>query len=110
MDCGIFLVKHPIAIYKLLGGRRDKIKSYASTVMYDTIDEYLQVIEKMKNEGFSAVKFHTWCIPEKDLELAKAARKAFPNMSLMLDAENNYDLENSLRIAKELDKLDFTWF
>ena len=54
--------------------------------MYDTIDEYLQVIEKMKNEGFSAVKFHTWCIPEKDLELAKAARKAFPNMSLMLDA------------------------
>ena len=99
-----------LPIYKLLGGRRDKIKSYASTVMYDTIDEYLQVIEKMKNEGFSAVKFHTWCIPEKDLELAKAARKAFPNMSLMLDAENNYDLESSLRIAKELDKLDFTWF
>ena len=26
-------------IYKLLGGRRDKIKSYASTVMYESIDK-----------------------------------------------------------------------
>ena len=97
-------------IYKLLGGRRDKIKSYASTVMYESIDEYLGVIEDMKNQGFQAVKFHTWCIPDKDLELAKAARKAFPKMSFMLDAENNYDLESSLLIAKELEKLDFTWF
>ena len=72
-------------IYKLLGGRRDKIKSYASTVMYESIDKYLEVIEDMKNQGFSAIKFHTWCVPNKDLDLAKAARKAFPNMSFMLD-------------------------
>ena len=99
-----------LPIYKLLGGRREKIKSYASTVMYETVDEYLKVIEDMKSQGFSAVKFHTWCVPNKDLELAKEARKAFPEMKFMLDAENNYDLENSLHIAKELEKLDFTWF
>ncbi len=99
-----------LPIYKLLGGRRNKIPSYASTVMYESIDEYLKVIEDMKNQGFSAVKFHTWCVPNKDLELAKEARNAFPSMSFMLDAENNYDLENSIYIAKELEKLDFTWF
>ena len=99
-----------LPIYKLLGGRRNKIKSYASTVMYESIDEYLKVIDEMKNQGFSAVKFHTWCVPDKDLELAKEARNAFPSMSFMLDAENNYDLENSIYIAKELEKLNFTWF
>ena len=97
-------------IYKLLGGKRDKVKSYASTVMYDSIDDYLKIIDDMKNQGFSAVKFHTWCIPKKDLELAKQARKAFPSMTFMLDVENNYDLESSIFMAKELDKLDFTWF
>ena len=60
--------------------------------------------------GFSAVKFHTYCIPKKDLELAEAARKAFPSMSFMIDAENNYDLESSLIVAKKLEKLEFTWF
>ena len=58
-------------IYKLLGEKRNKIKSYASTVMYETIDEYMNVIDQKQKEGFSAVKFHTWCIPNKDIELAK---------------------------------------
>lgn len=99
-----------LPIYKLLGGRRDKIKSYASTVMYNSIDEYLKIIDEMKKQGFSAVKFHTWCIPKKDLELAKEARDAFPEMSFMLDAENNYNLEDSIFVAKKLEKLNFTWF
>ncbi len=97
-------------IYKLLGEKRNKIKSYASTVMYETIDEYMNVIDQKQKEGFSAVKFHTWCIPNKDIELAKEARKNFPNMSFMLDVENNYDFESSLKVARELEKLNFTWF
>ena len=28
----------------------------------------------------------------------------------MIDAENNYDLESSLIVAKKLEKLEFTWF
>ncbi len=31
-------------------------------------------------------------------------------MAFMLDVENNYDFENSLYVAKELEKLNFTWF
>ena len=97
-------------IYKLLGEKRNKIKSYASTVMYETIDEYMNVIDQKQKEGFSAIKFHTWCIPNKDIELSKEARKNFPNMSFMLDVENNYDFESSLKVARELEKLNFTWF
>ena len=47
---------------------------------------------------------------KQDIELAIEARKNFPNMSFMLDVENNYDFENSLNVARELEKLDFTWF
>ena len=97
-------------IYKLLGEKRERIKSYASTVMYETIDDYMQIIEEKKNLGFSAVKFHTWCIPKKDIELCREARRNFPDMSFMLDVENNYDLENSIEVGKELEKLNFTWF
>jgi len=106
----IFGKHSSLPVYKLLGGKRDRIKSYASTVMYDSIDEYLKIIDQMQKQGFSAVKFHTWCIPKKDLELAKEARNAFPSMSFMLDAENNYNLEDSIHVAKELEKLNFTWF
>tara|TARA_B100001996_G_C18639907_1_gene585227 strand:+ start:386 stop:1522 length:1137 start_codon:yes stop_codon:yes gene_type:complete len=102
--------KNELPIYKMLGAKREKIPSYASTVMYDTIDQYLNVIEEKKNSGFSAVKFHTWCLPDKDVELAIEARKNFPDMNFMLDAENNYDYENSLKVAKQLEKLNFTWF
>ena len=99
-----------LPIYKLLGEKRNKIKSYASTVMYEKIDDYMKIIEEKKNDGFSAVKFHTWCIPEKDIELAIEARKCFPDMNFMLDVENNYNFDSSLKVAKQLEKLNFTWF
>ena len=101
-------IKKPI--YKILGEKRNKIKSYASTVMYETVDDYMKIIDKKMKEGFEAVKFHTWCIPDKDIELAKEARKNFPKISFMLDVENNYDFESSLKVARELEKLEFTWF
>lgn len=102
--------KNKVPIYKLLGGNKDRIKSYASTVLYNSIDEYLAVIDDMKKKGFTAVKFHTYCIPYKDIELVEEARKAFPSMDFMLDVENNYDLDNAINVAKKLEKLEFKWF
>ena len=44
----IFGKHSSLPVYKLLGGKRDRIKSYASTVMYDSIDEYLKIIDQMQ--------------------------------------------------------------
>jgi L-alanine-DL-glutamate epimerase-like enolase superfamily enzyme len=62
-------------------------------------------------QGYRAVKFHAWCIPEKDLELARAVRKHYPgaDVDLMQDAENNYDRLGALRVARELEDLGFGW-
>ncbi len=98
-------------IYRLLGGAMDRIPAYASTPMLDDVPAYLRFIEEMMERGFRAVKFHCWCLPEKDLELARAARKEFGgDVAFMLDVENNYDLQSAKRVGAELHDLGFTWF
>ena len=99
-------------LYKLIGAKRSRIRSYASTPMLDDIAAYLEFVDELLGQGFTAVKFHTWCIPEDDAALARAVRQEHPgkDVEFMLDAENNYDRESAMRVAKELESLDFTWF
>ena len=101
-----------LPIYQLLGGARDRIQSYASTPLLEDIPAYLRFVDERLEEGFRAIKFHTWCIPDRDLELARAARKQHPGdeVQFMLDVENNYDRLGALRVAQELESLGFTWF
>ena len=101
-----------LPVYQLLGGARDRIPSYASTPLLKDIPSYLKFIENLVEEGFRAIKFHTWCVPERDLELARAVRKNYAEDSItfMLDAENNYDRLGALRVAEELETLGFHWF
>ncbi len=100
-----------LPIRQLLGSASDRIPSYASTPMLDDVASYLRFVEEMIDLGFRAVKFHCWCLPEKDLQLARAARKEFgEGIAFMLDVENNYDLRDALRVGAELRDLGFTWF
>lgn len=101
-----------LPLYRLLGGARESMPAYASTPMFDDVDAYLQNVETFKELGFKAVKFHTWCVPERDLALARAVREQYPGdeLAFMLDAENNYDRDGALKVARELDRLGFTWF
>lgn len=98
-----------LPIYQLLGGATDRIPSYASMPMLDDVVSYLRSVEKMIALGFRAVKFHGWCLPEKDLEVARAVREEFPpDIAFMLDMENNYDLRSALRVGAEFADLGFT--
>jgi L-alanine-DL-glutamate epimerase-like enolase superfamily enzyme len=99
-------------IYQLLGGSRNRIRSYASTPMLSDVPAYLDFIDEHVEKGFRAVKFHTWCVPEKDLELARAVGKKYQGKDVvfMLDVENNYDRKSALRVAQELEDLRFGWF
>src|SRR5579871_1772235 len=101
-----------LPLYQLLGGARDRIPSYASTPLLPDVPAYLRFVDDLLEQGFRAIKFHAWCIPEKDLELARAVRKHHPgnDVAFMHDAENNYDRLGALRVARELDDLGFTWF
>lgn len=107
------LGKHAgLPVYQLLGGARQRLPAYASTPLFDNVPAYLEFTQEKIDEGFRAVKFHCWCLPEKDRELIRAVRKTFPNddIDFMLDVENNYDWPAALEMAKELEDVGFTWF
>ena len=97
-------------LFELLGGTRTSIPAYASTPLLDDVPAYLDLIRQRLEMGFTAVKFHCWCLPERDLELCRAARAEFPDVQFMHDVENNYSHADALRVARELEQLDFTWF
>lgn len=97
-------------IHEMLGSVTNRIRSYASTPMYEDVAAYMDKVEEFLDQGFRAIKFHTWCIAKDDLALAHEARKRFPDVTFMLDAENNYVLDDALVVAKTLHDLDFEWF
>jgi L-alanine-DL-glutamate epimerase-like enolase superfamily enzyme len=97
-------------IYKLLGGYRERMRAYASSLANDTIEEYIQVCRTCKDQGFTAFKIHCWGIPDKDIELCEAVRAEFPDMDLMLDALCSYDRVGALKVGRALDRLNYHWY
>ena len=111
-------------VYKLLGGFRDKVPAYASTMCGDeepgglsTPDEYGQFAEACVSRGYKAIKLHTWMPPiswapdpKMDVKACAAVREAVgPDIKLMLDPFHFYSRDEALYIGRELEKLDFHW-
>ena len=69
----------------------------------DTLDEQLALIQKRLDEGYSRIKLKIE--PGWDLELARAVRDCFPDISLMLDANSAYTLADAERL-KQLDQFN----
>jgi L-alanine-DL-glutamate epimerase-like enolase superfamily enzyme len=102
---------HRQPIYRLLGAARDKIRAYASTYSYDTVDEYVQLAFECRDQGFNAFKLHAFGVPHKDIEVCRAVRKAVgATMDLMLDPVNAYDRKGAFKVGAVLEELDFYWY
>ena len=70
-----------------------------------THDETIDTISKRLSQGYGRIKLKIR--PGWDFEMARAVRKAFPNISLMLDANSAYTLDDAehLKKADELNLL-----
>ena len=112
-------------LYKLLGGYRDKVPAYGSTMCGDetpgglsTPDEYAAFAVKLVARGYRGIKLHTWMPPVSfapspriDVKACAAVREAVgPDIALMLDGYHWYSRTEALYIGRELEKLDFAWF
>jgi L-alanine-DL-glutamate epimerase-like enolase superfamily enzyme len=108
-----------------LGGYRDKVPAYGSTMCGDetpgglsTPDEYAAFAVKLVARGYRGIKLHTWMPPvsfapdvDMDIRACAAVREAVgPNVPLMLDGYHSYSRTDALRIGRALQRLDFTWF
>lgn len=102
---------HGEPIYRLMGMARDRIKAYASTVMYDTVPEYVQIAQQCYDQGFRAFKLHAFGVPDKDIEVCRAVHKVFHGkMDLMLDPVNAYDRLGAFKVGRVLEDLEFYWY
>lgn len=112
-------------MHKLIGGYRDKVPAYGSTMCGDelpgglsTPEEYGRFAETLVKRGYKAIKLHTWMPPvsfapsvSMDIKACAAVREAVgPDIALMIDGYHWYSRTEALTIGRALEKLDFAWF
>ena len=112
-------------VYRLLGGYRDKILAYGSTMCGDDMEgglatpaDYGRFAEWLvKTRGYKAIKLHTWMPPipgapnvDMDYRACAAVREAVgPDIPLMLDPNHWYTRQDTLWLGKRLEELGFLW-
>ena len=111
-------------VYKLLGGFRDKVPAYASTMCgddlpggLDTPEAYAEFALACQARGYPAFKLHTWQPPipgapdvKRDVAACAAVRAAVGDeMPLMLDPFHYYSREEALYLGKALEELHYYW-
>jgi L-alanine-DL-glutamate epimerase-like enolase superfamily enzyme len=101
-----------LPLYKYLGGSRDEIPAYASTPQMEDVPAYLALVESLASDGFTAVKFHAWNYPERDLQMLAAVHAEYGSSAItfMHDAENRYDRYGALQVGRALQDMGFRWF
>lgn len=99
-------------LHKLLGAQRDSIEAYASLPFYETLPEYIDAVREYAKLGFTVFKFHVWGSIEEDLRLVKLVQETFAESPyrFMVDLESVYDLEDALRLGRQMEKALFLWF
>ncbi len=114
-----------LPVYKLIGGYRDKVPAYGSTMCGDelegglaTPEDYARYAEWLVGRGYQAIKLHTWMKPvsfapdpRMDVKACAAVREAVgPDLPLMLDAYHGYSRSDALWLGQQLQKLGFYWY
>lgn len=93
-------------IHALLGGaKKTHVPAYASLLRLTTPEHVTRGVSRALARGFKHVKLH-----ERTLEAVAAARAAIgPGVSLMLDTNCSWDLDQALVMACRLRPYDLAW-
>ena len=98
-------------IHRLLGTVREEMPVYSSTAWWDTPEEYAEEALQFQSEGWTAHKIHPHADPKEDIEICRAVREAVgPEMKLMLDSMWAYQYEDSVRVGRAIEELDYYWY
>ena len=103
--------KASLPLYQLLGGNDTKVRAYASTVTWDTMDEYERHIKECIDVGFTAFKLHAWGDVKEDARLSRNLRKwCGDDAELMFDGSAGWDLVTSLEFGRVMEECNFFWY
>lgn len=100
-----------LPVHELAGSFRDEIPAYASTVTFDTVDEYLDVADQCLELGFTAIKLHAWGDWRRDADLCVRLREHVgSDIPLMYDGSAGFDLLDSVNLGRVLSAADYLWY
>jgi L-alanine-DL-glutamate epimerase-like enolase superfamily enzyme len=98
-------------LYRMIGGARDRIPAYASTVTFRDTEEFLDVADQCLEWGFRAIKLHAWGDPKRDARLGQDLRNHVgPDIELMYDGSAGFDLLDSIYVGRALHEAGFLWY
>jgi O-succinylbenzoate synthase len=89
-----------LPLHRLLGGTLQETTSGVSLGLHPNIDSLLRKVEEELAAGYRRIKLKI--MPGKDLLLVQAVRKRYPDISLTVDANSAYTLQDA-PLFKELD-------
>jgi L-alanine-DL-glutamate epimerase-like enolase superfamily enzyme len=115
VDCALWDLFGQVSnlpVYKLLGGMRDRIPAYASTVTLDSLGEFMDLADECLEKGYKAIKLHAWGRLKEDAELCRALRKRVgDDIELMYDASSMFNIfEEAVWFGRQLEDQGFFWY
>ena len=115
VDCALWDLFGKVSnqpVYNLLGGMRDCIPAYASTVTLDSLGEYMDLADECLAKGYKAIKLHAWGRLEEDAELCRALRKRVgDDIELMYDVSSMFNLfEDAVWLGRQLEEQGYYWY
>lgn len=96
-----------LRVAELLGGERETVPAYASGI---NLDGAAQTVAACRGEGYRAFKVKIGFGAERDrAAIAEVAGGLEPGEELMLDANQAWDLDEALRMARSLEAFGARW-
>lgn len=105
-----------VPLYRLLGGEQtESVRCYATGFYWpDQIpleDSFEQEARRHLADGFEGMKIKIGIDPDRDAELVLHVRGIVgPDVALMIDANHAYTPTEALRLARQIEECDITWF
>jgi O-succinylbenzoate synthase len=96
------LAQHPL--WQHIGGTQQEIGCGVSIGLQENMDALLAKVRHEVESGYRRIKIKIK--PGRDIELVKAIRTEFPNITLSVDANSAYRLERDSETIKSLDDFD----
>jgi O-succinylbenzoate synthase len=91
-------------LWKHLGGTRNEITCGVSIGLQKSPEILLEKVARELESGYRRIKLKIK--PGQDVDLVKAVRKEFPDVTLSVDANSAYCLERDVEMLQELDDYD----
>ncbi len=101
-------------VWKLLGGFRRRVPTYASGYLWRTygLAELAEWGPRLVEQGFRAMKLRMGAEDshEAELERLRVLREAVgPNVELMVDINQGWDVNRAIRIGRAMEAFDLYW-